>query len=78
MPQNEQEWSAVMQFWARLLRNRTSWELDGNLYTVSNNSTHGAASQSTSKTPTGASQTAQPASLRQTGWSPTAEQKSGR
>ncbi|PWN87070.1 hypothetical protein FA10DRAFT_269681 [Acaromyces ingoldii] len=35
MPQGLSEWDPIMRFWSRLLRNRTSWELEGDLFTMS-------------------------------------------
>ncbi|KAN0063716.1 hypothetical protein ACQY0O_003766 [Thecaphora frezii] len=34
MPRNQREWDPVMRFWSRLLRNRTKWEVEGELHTI--------------------------------------------
>ncbi|EPQ27079.1 uncharacterized protein PFL1_05363 [Pseudozyma flocculosa PF-1] len=34
MPTGQKEWDPIIHFWARLLRNRIKWEVEGDLYTV--------------------------------------------
>lgn len=32
MPRSDAEWKAIMTFWSRVVRNRGSWELNGEVY----------------------------------------------
>ncbi|CAO1632557.1 unnamed protein product [Parajaminaea phylloscopi] len=34
MPSSKPEWDPIMQFWSRVLRNRSAWERSGDVYTL--------------------------------------------
>lgn len=61
MPQSQAEWTTIMTFWSRVVRNRGAWELEGEVYTMGNTGSDTVidAKKGTSSI----------------GWSPTAEEK---
>lgn len=65
MPQSQAEWTTVMSFWSRLVRNRGTWELEGEVYSMGGKASDVVVEDTKQSTSTAS----------WIGWSPTAEEK---